>query len=487
MKINDIFFIDLRTKIFINFLSLVTIFFLILYGRLVCPFLEGLKFFDFFRLLFVLYLVEIGLRELVFYFFGQVKEKETPPRKAYKLSIMVWLMMGAFSVSLFYAVYGSEIPWHSQLKLLSGYWLLGAGINAQIEYNIFETVFRKKVAKQFNHSSFLDSLSQRIKESMLIFAIVPSITLMIMVVRYVFQDKIIPAPVAVEVVFIGVTLTTMAFVAASIFSKKLSLDLKSIVEGINILEKGSYPMLPVVRTDELGKVSGEMNRMIVGLKKKESIQKVFGHFISTAIADQLLDKYDEKSDLREKGEIKELTILFSDLRNFTKFSESKVPEEITSVLNNYFSNMVDVIQENGGIVNKFLGDGILAIFGLVNHNNLTASSNAVLAAKAMRKKLVDINKNLGLDLNFGVGIDSGKVVAGYIGSKDRLEFTVIGSTVNHASRIEAQTKGEGIPYVLYSTKVAQDLLKDKISSKFIKEADLKGVQGKVLLHSLQDL
>ena len=487
MKKLPLNFIDLKTKLLINMLSVFTVFFIILYGKLVCPFLEELPFSDFLKLLLILYLVEIVLREAIFYYFGPVVDGKSPIRHAYKLSVTVWMIMGFMSIVLFESIYDEQIPWHSDLKLMSAYWLLGAGIMSQIEYTIFEKAFkRKRVQNDFKF--FLDSLTRRISESMVIFTLVPSMTLLITVLRYVFQDKIIPIPVAVEVFFIGFFLIITSLVAGYAFSRQLTKDTKNILEVIDKFEQGQFPMIPSLRTDEIGRISFEMNQMISGLKQKEVIQKAFGYFVSSEIAKDFLSEYneDEHADLRQKGKIKELTILMSDIRDFTKFSENKEPEFVTSILNDYFSEMVDIIEKHGGIINKFIGDGLMAVFGLVSKNSFSSATNAVNASFEMKDSLKKLNERLNLSLMFGIGIHYGRVLAGYIGSKNRLEYTVIGATVNEASRIEQETKKEGMPNILYSLEVADQIRRDGHESKFIKEVYVKGFEKEVLLHSLEE-
>ncbi len=480
--IND--FITFKTKILIHITSFITIFFLIIYGKLVCPFLQGLAFIDFFKLLAVLYFIQIIIRNLIFNHLSVIKENQTPTRVAYKHSVLTWLIMGVLAATLFKIIYNVHIPWHSQLKVLSGYWFLGAGINGQIEYIIFEKSFKQH--NKIDYKSFLDSIVSRISESIFIFTLVPSVTLLIMVIRYIFQDKIIPLPVAGEVIFIGLFLITVALITSYLYSRQLSNDLKKILGAVDNLEKGIFDTIDNKRTDEIGKISSEINQMIMGLKRKELIQKAFGHFVSPQIAENYLQSFgiNENADLRGKGEIKQLTILMSDLRDFTRFSEKKSPTEVTSILNDYFSKMVEATEKHGGIVNKFIGDGLMAIFGLVSKDNETSATSALKAANEMEGMLAKINQDLNLSLKFGVGLHYGKVLSGYIGSKNRLEFTVIGSVVNQASRIEQETKDKNAPNILYSAEVAKELTKDNIDSKSIKEVQLKGIEKKVSLYSL---
>ena len=176
------------------------------------------------------------------------------------------------------------------------------------------------------------------------------------------------------------------------------------------------------------------------------------------------------------GERTELTILMCDLRDFTPLSENLEPEQLMELLNAYFSEMVQAIRTNNGMVDKFIGDAVMAVFEMdkteENHCAL-----AVQAALDMRKRLEQFNAtrtNLP-PLRNGIGIHVGEVVAGYIGSIDRLEFTVIGRAVNVAARLEAQTK----------PPISQEVA-DKLDIPNIKVgmAKLKGIEQEVALYSV---
>jgi adenylate cyclase len=153
-----------------------------------------------------------------------------------------------------------------------------------------------------------------------------------------------------------------------------------------------------------------------------------------------------KDGVRLGGERKTVAILFSDIRNFTAISEKLDPEEVVDFLNMYMTRMVECIDRTGGIVDKFIGDAIMAIWGVpVSKGNDT--ENAIDAALMMRKSLIEFNRDRGDPKNpiirIGCGINTGPVLAGQIGSENRMEYTVIGDTVNLASRIEDLNKPFG--------------------------------------------
>ena len=139
-----------------------------------------------------------------------------------------------------------------------------------------------------------------------------------------------------------------------------------------------------------------------------------------------------------------ITVLFADIRGFTRISEHAPPEQIVSLLNRYFSAMTDIIFAHGGTLDKYLGDGLMALFGAPTTTPEDAS-NALNAAVAMQRRIIGINDELRTEgfseLGVGIGLHTGEVTVGYIGSERRSEYTAIGDAVNTASRLESNARG----------------------------------------------
>jgi class 3 adenylate cyclase len=196
--------------------------------------------------------------------------------------------------------------------------------------------------------------------------------------------------------------------------------------------------VPVTRNDELGVLSARFNDMVGGLRQLLFVKDLFGRFVSREVSAKLL-----AGQIELGGEQREVTILFSDLRDFTKLSEQHSPAEIVDLLNEYFSSVVRAAGRNGGIVNKFGGDSTLIIFGapvdMPDH-----ADRALATALEMSEAMSVLSAHRKLEgwkpLRQGIGINTGTVVAGQIGSEDRMEYTVIGDAVNVASRLQAMTK-----------------------------------------------
>ncbi|WP_410498093.1 CHASE2 domain-containing protein [Chitinibacter sp. S2-10] len=174
---------------------------------------------------------------------------------------------------------------------------------------------------------------------------------------------------------------------------------------------------------------------------REQAVAMFSRFLDARVVGELIAS--GQIDMNKKAESRELTVLFSDIRGFTTLSENHTPEYIVELLNRYFSMQVAIIFKHGGTLDKFIGDAIMAFWG-APANDPNHASNAIAAAIEMSEALEHFKaelKDLNADFDVGIGIHTGPAVVGFIGAESRLDYTVIGDTVNLASRIEGLTKG----------------------------------------------
>jgi adenylate cyclase len=199
---------------------------------------------------------------------------------------------------------------------------------------------------------------------------------------------------------------------------------------------GDYSQrLPVVQDDDLGALTASFNRMQAGLAERQRLQAAFGTYVDPALARRLLEQGDDVFT----GERREVTVMFVDVRDFTPFAEANTAEDTVSRLNALFEIVVPAVVDAGGHVNKFLGDGALAVFGAPNDLAEHADA-AVSAAMLIHRRVAE---RFGGELRIGIGINTGVVIAGTIGGGGKLEFTLIGDTVNVAARVEQLTKTTG--------------------------------------------
>jgi class 3 adenylate cyclase len=212
--------------------------------------------------------------------------------------------------------------------------------------------------------------------------------------------------------------------------------IRDLAAGTERVAAGDYSQrLPVVQDDDLGALAASFNRMQAGLAERQRLQAAFGTYVDPALASRLLEQGDDVFT----GERREVTVIFVDIRDFTPFAEANTAEETVARLNALFEIVVPEVVDAGGHVNKFLGDGALAVFGAPN--DLAHHADAAVSAAVQIQRLVA--ERFGGELRIGIGINTGKVIAGTIGGAGKLEFTLIGDTVNVAARVEQLTKATG--------------------------------------------
>ena len=281
--------------------------------------------------------------------------------------------------------------------------------------------------------------------------------------------------------YILVIVLNIAVLVVFFFSKTLTRPIRKLVHATRKIQEGDFNVEIIPNTnDEVGVLTSSFVEMGRGLQEREKIKDAFGKFVNRNIAEMVL--HDE---VQLGGQKQDVTILFSDLRNFTAQSEFMPPEEVVEFLNRYFTKMVHCINENEGIVDKFIGDAIMALWGTpVPSENDT--ERAIDAALAMRKAIADFNdENRGSALQhiqMGCGINTGPVVAGQIGSPDRMEYTVIGDTVNLTSRIESLNKPFGTDILI--TENAYDRVKDVYDCVPMEKIRVKGKKGIIQVYAV---
>jgi len=240
------------------------------------------------------------------------------------------------------------------------------------------------------------------------------------------------------ILFIGAALLFVIFIGTGV-ARRITRPLLDVVEASRAVATGDLnQQVNVVTGDEVGVLAESFNEMVEGLRRGQFIREAFGRAVSPEVVEELLD-----SGLALGGETRQVTVLFSDIRGFTSLSEPLEPQTVVTWLNEYLGMMTTAIQVHDGVVNKFVGDAVMALFGAPQDQPDNAQL-AVRAAFEMKQKLANLNKarrQRGKDeWRNGIGLSTGSVVAGIIGSEERWEYTVIGDVVNVASRLESLTK-----------------------------------------------
>jgi adenylate cyclase len=271
------------------------------------------------------------------------------------------------------------------------------------------------------------------------------------------------------------------------FSKSISGPLKNLNAAAGRIRDGEFEIsLEPKSRDEIGALTESFVEMGRGLAERERLKDTFGRFINETIAEQAM-----KGELTLGGETKQVTVFFSDIRSFTAISEKLEPHEVVEFLNDYLTRMVDCVDKTGGVVDKFEGDAVMAVWGAPVSTGSPAEDalNCIRAAIAMRLALLEFNKDRGGTkkplIKIGCGINSGNVVAGQIGSTKRMEYTVIGDAVNLASRTESLNKPLGTDILI--TENTWNLIGGRLITKEMPPVQVKGKEKPVRLFAVVGL
>lgn len=276
-----------------------------------------------------------------------------------------------------------------------------------------------------------------------------------------------------KAIFISGIVISVSLFIVFLFSLTLTGPIEKLADLIKEISKGNFDVKATsqVKThDEVGDLATAFDHMTEGLKERDKVKNLFSKFHGSSVAENLI-----ANEIGVGGTRKEVTVFFSDIRGFTKFSEGHSPEEVVTMLNEYFGVMVGIINKHGGVVDKFIGDAIMAVWG-APHATEKDTSHAVTACLEMRRALGELNKSRGdrglSAIMIGMGLHAGTAISGTIGSEERMEYTVIGDTVNMTSRIESTTKVYGTD-LLVSDEVF-DRVKDEFGLDLAGEAEVKG-------------
>ena len=277
-------------------------------------------------------------------------------------------------------------------------------------------------------------------------------------------------------VYLTVAVVCIAIVFILFYSRSISRPIKKLTAASEEIQNGNFNVqLTPGSQDEIGVLTQSFVSMEKGLAERERLKDTFGRFTNKEVAERAA-----RGEIAIGGERKDCTIFFSDIRGFTGISDKLTPEEVVGFLNVYMGRMVECVVQEGGTVDKFEGDAIMAVWGApVAGTPRGEALHCVRAALAMRYNLREFNKGRGGDKNpvirIGCGINSGPVIAGQIGSRQKMEYTVIGDAVNFASRTESLNKPLGTDILI--TENTWNLIKDDVLVEEMPSVTVKGKEG----------
>jgi class 3 adenylate cyclase len=267
--------------------------------------------------------------------------------------------------------------------------------------------------------------------------------------------------------------TTISLELTVLFAKSIVRPIVDLQRATEAVREGRYDAsVPVTTGDELGELAASFNQMVEGLAERERLRDAFGTYLDKSVAEYILSE-----GFSEEGEEAEVSILVCDVRDFTSFAAQADAKDVVMRLNALFAVVVPIVNRHGGHVDKFIGDGLLAMFGtpepFADHGD-----RAVRAACEMARV---VNSEDEPGFRIGVGVNSGRVVAGSIGGAGRLNFSIIGDAVNVADRVESATR-ELDEEVLITEATAREL-SDAIELTDCGMHELKGLPGPLRLYA----
>jgi class 3 adenylate cyclase len=285
-----------------------------------------------------------------------------------------------------------------------------------------------------------------------------------------------------QAILIAAVLTALAallgIVLAILVSGGITRPVRRLLEGTRAVEAGNLDeALPVTSQDEIGHLTQAFNRMIEQLRFKERIRETFGKYVDPRVVEGLLDK----PVLAVDGQHRVMTVMFCDIKGFTGASKEVTPQGLVKVMNRYFSVMSAPIRDHGGIIDKYIGDAIMAYWGPPFADNADQARLASLAAIEMLERVDPLRvefpgllgvRSLPISFDIRIGIATGEALVGSIGSELMMSYTVMGDTVNLASRLEGANKEYGTHILISAATVAGAA--DSIEAREIDRAVLLG-------------
>lgn len=264
----------------------------------------------------------------------------------------------------------------------------------------------------------------------------------------------------------------------------LSRPIFRLVRATGAIAAGNFNIsLPVASRDELGVLTESFNRMARSLREKEMIKRAFTRYVAREVVEEILKN---PENIALTGERREVTVLFCDVRGFTPMSERMKPEDVVLLLNDFYNLMIETIFKHDGTLDKFLGDAVMAVFGApIAHPD--HSARAIRTALAMQEGIAGLNARRAEQgkepIAVGIGVSAGEAVAGTVGTEDRMEYTVIGDSVNLAARLESNAR----PHQILISQPTYERVRDLVEARPLGRIRVKGKEEEVEVYEVLGL
>jgi adenylate cyclase len=302
-----------------------------------------------------------------------------------------------------------------------------------------------------------------------------------------FSDKSIVASLRQarnQALAVTVVMVLLGVAGAVGLATVLARPIRRLVAGTRSIAEGDFNVtLPVTSRDELGDLTHSFNEMARALREKEAIKRAFTRYVAREVVEEILKN---PESLVLSGQRREVTVLFCDVRGFTPLAERLNPEEVVLLLNEFYNLMIEKTFKHDGTLDKFLGDGVMCIFGAPIARDDHAMQ-AVRTALDMQAGIADLSARFVREgrtpIAVGIGVSAGEVVAGTVGGEDRMEYTAIGDSVNLAARLESNAK----PGQILISERTFEMVKDRIDAKAMGAVRVKGKEEEVGVYEVMSL
>ncbi len=366
------------------------------------------------------------------------------------------------------------LSWPAFFPLFAGS-LVALGYSAILHYLVLEAGMRP-VLLDIDESGLAPRLSARspaIPLRVRMLAALPLINLITgLVVAALTSSGSGSTALGLDVLVAVAVATTISLELTVLFTKSILRPIADLQRATEAVREGRYEVsVPVTTGDELGELAASFNQMVEGLAERERIREAFGTYLDRSVADYILSE-----GFSEEGMELDVSILFCDVRDFTRFAATAKAKEVVGHLNELFGVVVPIITRHGGHIDKFVGDGLVAVFGAPE----PYPDHADRAVRAACEMATKVDSDDGPMMKIGVGVNSGRVVAGSIGGAGRLNFSVIGAAVNVASRVEAATRELGVDVLITETTARE--LGPGIEVEPKGEHELRGIDEPIALY-----
>ncbi len=415
-----------------------------------------------------------------------------------RLNLLAWVLLVAVSVpAVGYLLRAGIIPdslsYRNHITLSLSLLGLVVPITAVLCYFVIERIWQPEVPRFFAQTTRTPHDITRSRMTMqvrliytMVLGVFPMVLLAVEAYKQAARIAGGPSPLLRRLlykeVYLLATWVVLMIAVAMTIGRSFVSAIAKLCQHMQAVRGGTLDVhMPVASNDEFGDLAEGFNAMVSGLQQEEVVRRLFNLYVTPEVAEHAIVHGAELG-----GQVTDATVLFADIRGFTTMTEKLGPEAILALLNRYFDAMSEVIIAQKGMVNKFGGDSLLAIFGTPLNPATDHAARATHAAQGMLHALDNFNADQAArrepEVRIGIGIATGTVVAGNVGSTERLEYTVIGDTVNLASRLEGMTKS--LPGKVLLNDVAARAIGTMFPLEPIGTMDVRGKSQPVPVYTL---